>query len=81
MDRNLLIEYLRTPAGCDGGNINGNNWLFSIEYGGDAQVSDFDNLVIDVNHGFVPEDEVSKFIDDYPFNQRIAKFEAVKHGR
>ncbi|MFV2058393.1 MAG: hypothetical protein ACC707_18155 [Thiohalomonadales bacterium] len=61
MNRDLLIKYLRTPAGCDGGNINGNNWLFSIEYSGTAQASDYDNLVIDANHGFVPEEEVAKF--------------------
>lgn len=80
MYRDLLIEYLKTPAGCDGGNINGNNWLFSIEYGGEAHVSDYENLVVDNNHSSISENEIAKFIDGYPFNQRIAKFEAVKHG-
>ena len=76
----ILEAYLNTPSGCDGGNIAGNNWIFAIEHGGKANLSDYDNLKIDHEHGAVPDDEVAKFIDAYPFNQRIAKFEAIKHG-
>ncbi|CAN5244674.1 hypothetical protein BH24PSE2_BH24PSE2_20340 [soil metagenome] len=77
----LLEAYLNTPAGCDGGNINGRNWLFAIEYGGEAQLADYDDLVVDPAHGCVPDEEVATFISAWPFNQRIAKFEAVKHRR
>jgi len=79
--KSLLEAYLNTPAGCDGGNIRGKNWLFAIEYGGQAKLSDYDELLVDPTHGFVPDAEVEQFINAYPFNQRIAKFEAVKHGR
>lgn len=75
-----LIKYLKTPAGCDGGNIDGSNWLFSIEYGGDAQLTDYENLVVDDSHGFVPDSDVAKFSNDCRFNQNLAKFEAVRHG-
>jgi len=79
--RSRLEAFLKTPAGCDGGNIQGNNWLFAIEYGGEADLSDYDNLVVDHKHGSISKGYVSNFISSYPFNQRIAKFETVKHGR
>ena len=76
-----LKEFLSTPAGCDGGNIEGNNWLFAIEHGGEANLSNYDDLIVDPNHGSVSQDNVSAFVSAYPFNQRIAKFEAAKHAR
>lgn len=60
--KSRLEAFLNTPAGCDGGNIQGKNWLFAIEYGGEADLSDYENLVVDQNHGSIPKNQVSKFI-------------------
>lgn len=81
IDLDRFCAYLKTPAGCDGGNIAGNNWIFAIEYGGETNIEDYQELVVDHRHGCVPDDRVQEFIEAYPFNRRIAQFEAAKHGR
>ena len=75
-----LIEYLKTPAGCEGGNIKGKNWLFGLEYGGTATSDNYQNLKISHRHNFYDYDEAAKIMDAYPYNQRLAKLEAAKHG-
>jgi hypothetical protein len=84
MDINVNLEslkkYLATPAGCEGGNISGNNWMFGIEYGGKTTIDDYQNLTIDHNHKSRDRDNVGTFVNDYPYNQRITKLAAVVHG-
>lgn len=75
-----LKRFLATPAGCEGGNISGNNWLFGIEYGGKATVEHYHNPKINKGHKSRGRGEIGTFINKYPYNQRIAKLEAVIHG-
>ena len=75
-----LKDYLATPAGCVGGNIAGKNWLFGIEFGGKAELVHYQNLTIDHAHKYWKQEDIGTFTNSYAYNQRIAKFEAVKHG-
>ena len=80
LTRSEIVRYLSSPVGCDGGNIAGKNWLFAIEYGGKPDIDDYKVLKPQVGHWSIPEHEVLEFVEACKFNQRAAKFEAVKHG-
>ena len=84
MDHEHMMRYLRTPAGCDGGNLHGRHWTFGLEPGGGESLEFYRNPPIEDWQGYVDENSSpTPFADaakKYPFRYRVAKLEAAKHG-
>ena len=69
-----FIDWIQTPIGCDGGNINGSTWFFGIEYGGSEKSLEWiDKDEIDRDHSFIGGTYRETFPDDYQYNTKLVK--------
>jgi len=67
-------EWIQTPIGCDGGNINGATWFFGIEYGGSEKSLEWiDKDKIDMDHSFIDGAYRENFPDAYQYNNKLVK--------
>ena len=89
IERDILLDWVCSYAGCDGGNVCGETWLCGIEWGGRAKKSDYQvGLVQDINAKPVlktaPDaalDWVDRLQRAYRYDRAFIKMHAAMRGK
>lgn len=75
-----FIQWIQSPTGCDGGNIDGSIWFFGIEWGGNFHQIKPPTLSVDLKHRSIEGELRRNFPNAYPYNTKITKLYAAMLG-
>lgn len=76
-----IVDWLKSPLGCDGGNIDGSIWFFGLEYGGMEQSLSWLQDEAMQEHAHVGKDYRERFPNAFPYNTKLCKLYAAMLGR
>lgn len=89
IDRDALLSWVNSFAGCDGGNVHADTWLCGIEWGGEGDLDYYQStLVNNINKGGSTEppgeplDWLARIIDKkYRYDKTFVMVHAAMCGK